>query len=644
MGLAALKENLLTGGTEALAPVNATRTATDRYGLARTNTAIARPRKESNELTVDQRLKRDERWLFCKLCVEKKAATGWKMEKCCEEVARLHIRSFPKLKSGGQNGRSQLTYNNCRAWLRKLGKVGREYNWDNRNVLVDNYNTGVQAARGDAEFWKFFRAFYLNQNKLSVEECYRLASCRMREQNPFAEVPSIGQTRYRVKQLPPIAVVLARYGEEYVKNHIVGYIHRDWSEVRANEIWISDHRIFDCYIKVLDENGQWKATRPWLCAFMDAKSWYFTSWQIQAESPNNATIRNGLAWGIARHGRPGYLYNDNGKDFKAQGFSEPVEFAGHEHSILKSLGIKVITSLPYNGRAKTVERGFKEHAEKFDKYFAAYLGNTPGARPDAAEHFRKHPEHLPTLEQFCQAFSKWIELYHDQQNNGEIVGGQTPRAAFEHGERYHAAPLTVEELFAAFLMPLASLRTVGRGFCVSVDKTYYYGNCLLNHFGEKLMVKTSMLTDEHVFVFTPDGQPIGKCETREKCKALAKSDEDRQRISEQMKEHRGQLKAGYTMLNELTGGLHLLNVQELLQLPDDFDIVKVGSSRSVKGASHEFNHYKALPGETRQIEYREDKRDAELAEMGEVVTGGIKDAEEFSAEELNSFQDFVIHG
>lgn len=662
MGLAALKSGLFNEEPKAaLIPVSRTRTNTDSHGLTRAGGAIARPQKESTELTTDQRLVRDERWLFCKMCVEKKAATGWAMKKCCEEVARLHARQFPKLRNGGQNGRSKLTYNNCRSWLRKLGKAGREYNFDNRNALADNYVSGVQKARGDEEFWEWFRSFYLKQNKLSVEESYRLAAARTREDNPFATVPTISQTRYRVKQLPAIAVALARHGEEYVKNHIVGYIHRDWSEVRANEIWISDHRVFDCYIKVLDENGNWKATRPWLCGFMDAKSWYFTSWQIQAEAPNNATIRNGLAWGISRHGRPGYLYSDNGKDFKAQGFSTAINFDGHEHSILKSLGIKVLTSLPYNGRAKTVERGFKEHADKFDKYFAAYLGNKPGARPDAAEHFRKHPEHLPTLEQFCQAFSKWLELYHDKPNNGKIVGGRTPRTAFEHGERYHAAPLTAEELYSAFLKPISRLATVRRGFCVQVNKTYYYGDCLFPHFGQKLMVKTDMMDNQHVFVFAPDGRPIGECKTRESCKALATTDADRQLISTQMKEHRAQLKAGYTMLGELTGGKHLLSVQELLQLPEDFDIVKVSSSRSVKGASHEFNHYKAVPAgeefavtepgshiekvpdetdapeEAKQIEYREDKEIAGMADFHKMITARTDNDKNIDNSSFNQF-------
>ena len=50
-------------------------------------------------------------------------------------------------------------------------------------------------------------------------------------------------------------------------------------------------------------------------------------------------------------------YFDNGKDYTAKGFSTPfISSDNSEHSIFKELGVKMVNSLCYNGRAKTIER------------------------------------------------------------------------------------------------------------------------------------------------------------------------------------------------------------------------------------------------------------------------------------------------
>ena len=445
---------------------------------AKTETTLAKRAENlpsSRELTPLQIKKRDERWMYCKMVIALQETSGQNRQSCCQAIAAKDSNLFPILNTSGKNGRSQLTYNNFRNWTRLLGKKGKEIDWSNRDALADCYNTGVQELYGDQRFWTLFKAFYLSRQQLSMAEARRLAIMKCREENSFAVIPSIDQVKYRIRQWDASMIALARFGEEYVKNKYLSYINRDWSDVRVNEIWFSDHRVFDLPIKVWNEQeNKWEPKRPWLCGFNDGKSWYMVSWQITAESPNNETIRNGLALGIAQHGRPAHLYIDNGKDFKKQGFSEPVKFGENEHSILQCLGVNVITSLPYNGRAKTIERGFKNHAVNFDKMFAAYLGNKPGARPDSSHYFYKHPEQLPTLEEFTQMFNNFLDQLHDRVNTGKIVGNKTPREAFFNGKRIEQAPMNEIELYAAFLLPDAKLRKVGRGPAISVNKTLYY--------------------------------------------------------------------------------------------------------------------------------------------------------------------------
>ena len=598
------------------------------------------------ELTPEQIQKRDEKWLFCSMVITAKRETGKGMRECCIAIAAKESHLFPTLVKSGKGGKSQLTYNNCRHWLRLIGKKGKDYDWSNRDVLIDNYNNGAQGLKGDPVFWKLFRALYLSRQNLSITESRRLAMRKSRENNSFAEIPSLDQVKYRVRQFDPTMVALARKGEEYVKNNHLSYINRDWSDVRVNEIWFSDHRVFDTWVKVFNkEKNKWEAVRPWLCGFTDAKSWYMVSWQITTDSPNNETIRNGLALGISKHGRPSHLYVDNGKDFKKQGFSEPVKFGEHEHSILKCLGIDCITSLPYNGRAKTIERGFRNHAEAFDKMFAAYLGNKPADRPDTAHYFSKNPEQLPTLDEFSKAFAEFLEQLHGRINTGKIVGNRTPRDAFYNGKRIDRAPMNDIELYAAFLLPEAQLRQVRRGPAITVNNVMYYGDCLFPYYGQKLLIKTDRFDDSHIYVFKEDGRPIGECLTRKAVKALALTAKDRKEISEGMKLQRGQMKRCYTMLNEATEGLHLLSPIEILALPENFDIVKLGSTRSVKGAAHTFSNYKVVDLDKKEIEtdnnnfdFREDRKELESENFRQkAVLGDIENEVTTDAETLNEF-------
>lgn len=583
-------------------------------------TAQCARRENSTQLTADQKSKRDERWLFCKMAVELRDEKSLSFADAVNLIAVNHTSLFPTLVKSGQNGKSQLTLYNCKRWLQHLGRKGKGYDWENKNALADSYASGPRKYAGNEDFWQLFRAFYLNQNKLSIAEAYRLARIKMRKSDPLAYIPTLRQVRYQMRRFDPAATALARYGEEYVKNNYIDCIRRDWSDVLVNEIWISDHRQFDCAVRIPDEKGNWKAVRPWLCGFMDAKSWYMASWQVTIESPNSEIIRNGMGWGIQQHGACAYFYTDQGKDFKKEGFTTDIEFNGVRHSIIRELNIKQIKALPYNGRAKTIERCFLNVASRFDKYFASYLGNRPGMRPDTAGYFWKNPEHLPSLDEFTRAFGAWLTEYHNTPNNGRILGGKTPKQAFEDPKRFIAAPMDSNELFRACLLPMKQLRQVRRGPCVEVDKEFYYSPELWPYFGQKLLVKTDMLDSGHVFVFTPDGRAICECKTKQSIKALAMTGEDRESISTAMKDQRRDLKRCYTIIKEATGDHHLLDPQSLLTMPDNFELVKAGETRSVKGANHTFRHWIAAPkddGEQKPVTFRENKKDRQLKEFND---------------------------
>ena len=163
------------------------------------------------ELPVDARGKAAERLRFVRLVEITKATRRLSDADACEFVAVNHAQEFPILRSSGHGGASQLTYNNLRNWRPAVRQGGGDDEILRR--LADGYTRGIQKARGDARFWEYFYAFYLNLNRLPISVAYRNAAAKMRAIDPTVRVPTLAQARYRIAQLDPAVVILAREGE-----------------------------------------------------------------------------------------------------------------------------------------------------------------------------------------------------------------------------------------------------------------------------------------------------------------------------------------------------------------------------------------------------------------------------------------------
>jgi len=561
------------------------------------------------EATDEEKALCEERWLFCKLVMDRKEVSTEGEERCCNAVAAMNATRFPNL----IRKNIKLSFNNFIHWKKRILTPTGKINWDNKQALLDKYSKGTSGEYGDPRFWKIFWPIYMNIRRLSISVAYQEAAIAMRKVDALAVIPDQHQVRYRIKQKGAIEIDLARYGREHVEQNMLDYIERDWSDVAPNEIWFSDHRVFDLPIKIWNEQeGCWKPVRPWLCAFMDAKSWYLISANVDTDEQNNEDIRNAFAAGVTEYGLPDALYTDNGKDFRKQGFTEPVKFDEHEHYILKSLNVKMKRSLAYNGKAKTIERFFKYISDQYDRLFAPYLGNTPSARPEAAAlYYKKENVHLlMTLQEFTDEFYKFIDRYHDTPHEGKILQGMTPRQAFAPEKRFVRAQKTRDELAYAFLLPEPALRTVLRGPAITFDNRRYKGECLFPYLkrmeqktAPKLMIKTDLMNKEHVYVYEPNGKLVGECRTEAFVHANAQTDEDRALLSERSARNPQIIKRYEALIMNITGGWHLLSPHQILALPMETleapaQLERVAGVTRVQG-EHNFSHY-ALKGESRR--------------------------------------------
>lgn len=569
-------------------------------------------------------------------------------------VAVNHAHEFPILRADGQKGRSALHHNNFRNWRSRIKPYkGSE---QQLSILADGYRRGIQPKRGDERFWSFFYGCYLNLNKLPLTVAYKMAAAKLREMDKTVIIPTPQQVRYQVDRIPADKLILAREGEVAYKNKCGDFIRRDWTDVAPGECVVGDTRPFDTRVRVWDfVKERWTAVRPNIAGLLDARSWYLPAYWITTEPVNHMTLTDTLALYIRNAGNqaPAVCYFDNGKDYCAQGFAKPfVTSDGAEHSIFRELNIRLLNSLAYNARAKTIERAFRDMMQQFDKVFPDYLGSNPGERTPASAYFDQHPEELPSLEQFCEIFRRWLESYHTTPKRGFLHQGESPAEIW--ARRPMRPVLSSERLELAFHKP-AGVRKVTRGPSVSYDKEWYYCDAL--PYGEPVLVKTDHRDKDHILCYKLDGTLIGRAETRARIKALALDDAAAQEmIRGQMARQRHQLKEARTYIRDLTGGMHLYSPLELFYAPPGAIGTTAGRVRSVKGAEHHYERHAlpvpelapaagpSAPPERPEIEFREDKDAESMAQAHAMITRQYADNPadaEVRPEELSDVHKFI---
>ena len=439
------------------------------------------------------------------------------------------------------------------------------------------------------QFWKDFNAVYLNQNQLEITVAREVAVFALRQRDPTAVPPTIAQVRYYVKHLPPEILIAGREGEVAWRNNFCDYISRDWSETAPGKLLVGDSRDFDTRVRI-KEGDKWIAVRPHIVALMDARSWVPAAWTITVKPVCGDTILETLLqYCILTNGQPPSMcYFDNGKDYCKQGFSTPLKVGNFEHSIFRELGIQLVNATPFNARAKTVERFFRDMMTKFDKLFPDYLGSNPLQRTDAASYF-DDPEHvmeLPTLDQLGDIFNSWLGKYLDTPKSGAIHQGRSP-AEIWAGRPAGARQFSPLELAFSFLLPVG-IRRVTRGPAVLFRSRRYFSDEV--RVGELVLLKANIFDPEMVLLCKPDGTAIGIARTRLAVRAITGDDQAQKVLLENLLVRQRRMRRECRdMLADMTGGRTGISAIEfLLSLGTNSEFVPRGTVHLIKGKSHSF--------------------------------------------------------
>ena len=487
-----------------------------------------------------------------------------------------------------------------------------QVDYSRADLLLGNYGRDAQRRYGDDRFWTELLADVNNSNENQIRKVYRAVVRKWANTAPDAEIPSLAQVYYEIRRIPQRLLKLNRKGSSYYLQHIRDYNERDPESIRPNEAWVGDTQMLDFMIRVdtgrkdAAGNPVFEATRPWICVLMDIKSEYVIAWEMGIGAIDHRVIRNAFGRGVCRYGRPLRFLTDNGKDYLKKGFTTPVVFTPsltdskvYEHSILLALEIEHRRAEAYNGRAKIVERFFKEMAQYY-KACRGYVGNCPANRPAEAAVWSMPvtTEYLMGIEEACDTMADFIDIYHHTPAKGsKYLAGMTPEEAFAEDRRVKRPQLSLVELYRRFLLPEPRPRKVdARGSSVYVGSQRYV---TLRQDREKMwqyddkfvMVKFDLQSRDYCFLFDLDGTFLTVAHKPELLPYFARTPEEKALLAQHQEWIRGEIATLNTYTTEITKGFHKLDVGTSLGLPpEEFEaraqLKVVGRRHSVKGETH----------------------------------------------------------
>lgn len=418
------------------------------------------------------------------------------------------------------------------------------YNWESASkagpmALLDGRTAKEMAAQRDDPYWAEVRQWYLTQNEPTVLAVTKIVNAVAHQQG--WPLRSVHQVRRYISSLPRATVALHRRGEEEYDNAFGGYVERDYTTLRVNQIWCGDHHPCDLIV-----HYKGRLVRPWISAWEDMRSrrvfYVFTP-----QPPDSNTVINALFNGIKATGQrvPEQVYIDNGKDYdcytlqgqtKAQRLQRSklrVEVETHRFGgILGGMQIDVVHARPYNPKAKPVERFFRTYSEAVDKFEPTYTGNKPENKPEGLEDkVRKFNEAVrsatpadvaagighvvPSFEDYVARAAAWIEeVYHHDIHRGhgmEVAGRPaSPLEVYNHYLADSANRVISEQAMTIAQLRIEKTRKVSRSGQINHNR-FKYGRGqpeLVAIQGERVVVRVDPADIKRVSVWSQDGRFI----------------------------------------------------------------------------------------------------------------------------------------
>jgi len=351
----------------------------------------------------------------------------------------------------------------CRATL---------YNWSQAYKregllgLIDGRARRAAQAAGPDPFLEEIKQLYLDQRKRSLQLCYEMAAGKAHDQGwKICSYKTADRYLKRQEKRTPGLFTFRRQGKKAFVDKHETYLEGDYSTVRSNELWDSDHYRFNVMVQVgtRTDPATGEATpvlgRPWLTSWQDLRSRKIVGHLIRSADPNTDAIIETLHRAAEVHGLPEGAVTDNGKDYDSCDLTGETKSQRRErkklhitHDLEKIGGIYAALRIvhhhvwPYHGQSKPVERFHRTINERFERLFETYCGRSTADKPEDLPQQLKRGK-APLLEDFIAAFNDWIENdYHQRIHTGDSMNCSPNDAWIANLKAKRTAPANLLEI------------------------------------------------------------------------------------------------------------------------------------------------------------------------------------------------------
>ncbi len=452
---------------------------------------------------------------------------------------------------GARRGPARRTLYN---WLRDYRQSGLEGLLDGRALSLAPADPRVP----DDPFLAQVLAYWLSQRQPRFTTCYQMALLKAGERG--WSVPHVRKARRfiaRYQRANPGIVLQKRFGDDAFTDTIDPFLRRDYSTLRANEVWNADHHRCDVIVetgRTLDvATGELRPTydRPWLTAWQDVRSRKIVGWLLRAADPNTDAVLTAFGAACRACGVPEVAYTDNGKDFDCAEFTGETKTQRWRRrklhialdqerlaGIYAALGIRHMHAQPFHGQSKPIERWFATLEDSFGRGWPTYFGAKPEARPQDFDE-QLAAGRAPTFEDFRRALDEWIAAYNAAVHTGDAMNC-SPDAAFAANLlQKRTAP---DDLLDLLLVSRVGPLKVGQEG-VSHQKVWYGQAELAPRFGEHVFLRINPLDVSDATAWTLDDKLIARVAPNRKLPWLTSRQELREARADQARTRR-QLRAG----------------------------------------------------------------------------------------------------
>jgi putative transposase len=319
-----------------------------------------------------------------------------------------------------------------------------------------------------------------------------------------------------IARIPYMLKVAFREGEKPFDDKVMPHMEIDYSSeaMLAGDWFTSDGHTLNLFCRNADGNF----VRPTLDAFMDKACRKLMGFEV-AETESSELVAKALYRSIAdnEYILPLNVHIDNGKAYKNK--QSRGDFENELEGYYSRLGIKPHFAIPYNAKAKQIERFWRTVDEYFSKMFDTYCGRNIDDKPEILTELMKkakaHPELVPTMDEVRDRFKKeFMTWYNDKVHTGHGMDGRTPNERWaEEAEDFRV--IEPEKLRIA-LMP-RYVKTVRRNGIQYLG--YYYRDAeMKTALIQKQKVEIAVDADDitKILVFDRDGQFLFSADRKER--------------------------------------------------------------------------------------------------------------------------------